>query len=87
MLYQTKDMYQESSQCLLCKSFPTSGSKDLPGEERRNNKNRTSTGCAPAEGDVIRLESWWDVALMPAEFERASSGGTSTAKVRQLLAG
>lgn len=60
--------------------------KTLPGEERRNTKNRGSTGCAPAEGDVSRLGSWWDVALMPVELERASSGSTRRAKLHQLLA-
>lgn len=81
LLYQPKDMHQESSQCLLCKSFPTCGSKH--SQVRRGGTPRTG----PAEGDVSRLGSWWDVALMAVGLERASSGGTSTAKLRQLLAG
>lgn len=60
--------------------------KTPPSEERRNTKNRSSTGCAPAEGDVSRPGSWWDAALMPVGLERGSSGGTRTARFRQLLA-
>lgn len=59
--------------------------KTLPGEERRNTKNRSSTGCAPAEGTVHRLGNWWDAVLMPVGLERGS--WHQDGQLCQMLAG